>query len=66
MDIDTEEPPPLVDVAAEDGMPLKAASPLLPTTEMSDLAISTVPLTIVTGRSCCHPALMSLMKPEWA
>ena len=55
MDIDEEEPPELIDLAGRDAEKVDVSSHEPPTAELEDLAVSTVPLTIITGpRSPCR------------
>ena len=49
MDIDAEDPPDLVEVPDDNDIALDASSFAPPAAEMQDLAVSKVPLTIITG-----------------
>ena len=49
MDIDTEDPPDLVEVPDENATTADGSSIAPPTAEMQDLAVSKVPLTMITG-----------------
>lgn len=55
MDLEEEEPPALVDVegSSDTFQPGPEPGPLEPQSE--ELAVSKVPLTIVTGRICSDP-----------
>ena len=59
MDIEEDGPPDLVDIS-ELNMP--APSPL--TTQMRDLGLSKVPLTIVTGRIALMTIILPFMVPR--
>ncbi|KAL9104398.1 MAG: hypothetical protein Q9163_000656 [Psora crenata] len=48
MDLDQEEPPDLVDTAIDDGLDAKVVAPDPTTTQMEEISLTKVPLTIVT------------------
>ncbi len=58
-DLEEDGPPDLVDIS---GLNMPAPSPI--TTQMQDLGLSKVPLTIVTGRVTSMTIILPLMIPR--
>ena len=59
MDLEEDGPPDLVDIS---GLNMPAPSPI--TTQMQDLGLSKVPLTIVTGRVSLMTIILPFMIPR--
>ena len=59
MDLEEDGPPDLVDISR---LNMPAPSPI--TTQMQDLGLSKVPLTIVTGRVTSMTIILPLMIPR--